>query len=107
MYLYQTVFKNLNPAFEVIEAMHKSLDSGPSTRFLESHQAVLDDVSVPGEEVTAGVVILCSVCSCFLDIAISTVADKRQNILVPRPGFLLYKTLSAGLGKYTVLIKNN
>ena len=63
--------------------MHKSLDSDPSTGFLESHQAVADDVSVPGEEVTADVVILCSVCSCFSDIAISTVADKRQNILVP------------------------
>ena len=34
-----------------------------------------------------------------LDIAISTVADAGQNILVPRPGFPLYTTLSAGLGK--------
>merc|ERR1711970_181891 len=99
-----TVFKNLNPATEIIEAMHKSLDSGlnngygPSTGFLESRQAVAEHVSVPGGEVTADDVILCSGCSCALDIAISTMADEGQNILVPRPGFPLYTTLSAGLG---------
>ena len=100
-----TVFKNLNPATEIVEAMHKSLDSGlnngygPSTGFLESRQAVAEHVSVPGGEVTADDVILCSGCSCALDIAISTMADEGQNILVPRPGFPLYTTLSAGLGK--------
>ena len=100
-----TVFKNLNPAVEVVEAMHKSLDSGihngygPSTGFVESRQAVADHVTVPGGEVTADDVILCSGCSCALDIAISTLADGGQNILVPRPGFPLYTTLSAGLGK--------
>ena len=35
-------------------------------------------------------------CSCALDIAISTMADAGQNILVPRPGFPIYTTLSAG-----------
>ena len=45
--------------------------------------------------------ILCSGCSCALDIAISTLADDGQNILVPRPGFPLYTTLSAGLGIQT------
>merc|ERR1711970_1709945 len=99
-----TVFKNLNPATEIVEAMHKSLDSGlnngygPSTGFLESRQAVAEHVSVPGGQVTADDVILCSGCSCALDIAISTMADEGQNILVPRPGFPLYTTLSAGLG---------
>jgi len=99
-----TVFKNLNPAAEVVEAMHASLDSGvhngygPSTGFVESRQAVADHISVPGGEVTADDVILCSGCSCALDIAISTMADEGQNILVPRPGFPLYTTLSAGLG---------
>ena len=34
--------------------------------------------------------------SCALDIAISTMADAGQNILVPRPGFPIYTTLSAG-----------
>ena len=103
-----TVFKNLEPAVEVVEAVHKSLDSGihngygPSTGFVESRQAVADHVTVPGGEVTADDVILCSGCSCALDIAISTLADEGQNILVPRPGFPLYTTLSAGLGKEAI-----
>ena len=52
-------------------------------------------------KVTSDDVILCSGCSCALDIAISTLADDGQNILVPRPGFPLYTTLSAGLGIQT------
>ena len=49
---------------------------------------------------TADDIILCSGCSCALDIAISAMADAGQNILVPRPGFPLYTTLAAGLGEY-------
>ena len=41
---------------------------------------------------------LCSGCSCALDLCISSLADRGQNILVPRPGFPLYTTLAAGLG---------
>merc|ERR1740137_245470 len=84
-----TVFKNLNPAPEVVQAIHDALDSGihngygPSTGFLESRQAVAEHISVPGGAVTADDVILCSGCSCALDIAISTLADEGQNILVP------------------------
>merc|ERR1719339_202878 len=99
-----TVYKNLNPAPEVVEAVRDSLIGGlrngygPSTGFVDARQAVADYVSVPGAKVTADDVILCSGCSCALDIAISTLADAGQNILVPRPGFPLYTTLSAGLG---------
>ena len=97
-----TVYRNLDPAPEVVEAVRESLVKGqrngygPSTGFIEARQAVADYVSVPGAEITADDVILCSGCSCALDIAISTMADARQNILVPRPGFPIYTTLSAG-----------
>ena len=97
-----TVYKNLNPATEVVEAVRDSLMAGskngygPSTGFIEARQAVADYVSVPGAKITADDVILCSGCSCALDIAISTMADAGQNILVPRPGFPIYTTLSAG-----------
>jgi len=43
-------------------------------------------------------VILCSGCSCALDLCISVLANRGQNILVPRPGFPLYRTLALGLG---------
>jgi len=97
-----TVYKNLNPAPEVVEAVRDSLIGGlkngygPSTGFVDARQAVADYVSVPGAKVTADDVILCSGCSCALDIAISTMADAGKNILVPRPGFPIYTTLSAG-----------
>ena len=68
---------------------------------MEARAAVAKHISVPGGEVTEEDVILCSGCSCALDIAISTLADDGQNILVPRPGFPLYTTLSAGLGIQT------
>ena len=97
-----TVYKNLLPAREVVEAVKESLMAGvkngygPSTGFVEARQAVAEYVSTPGAEVTANDVILCSGCSGALDIAISTLADAGQNILVPKPGFPLYVTLSAG-----------
>jgi DNA-binding transcriptional MocR family regulator len=99
-----TVFGNLKPAREVVEAVHAALDSGkhngygPSTGSQAAKEAVARHVSVPGGEVTADDIILCSGCSCSLDITISTLAQDGQNILVPRPGFPLYTTLSAGLG---------
>ena len=102
-----TVFGNLLPAKEVVDAVHQALDSqkcngyGPSTGSVEARAAVAKHISVPGGEVTEEDVILCSGCSCALDIAISTLADDGQNILVPRPGFPLYTTLSAGLGIQT------
>merc|ERR1719427_1444458 len=102
-----TVFGNLLPAKQVVDAVHAALDSqkcngyGPSTGSVEARAAVAKHISVPGGEVTSDDVILCSGCSCALDIAISTLADDGQNILVPRPGFPLYTTLSAGLGIQT------
>jgi tyrosine aminotransferase len=99
-----TVFGNLKPAKEITDAVHAALESGkhngygPSTGSFVAKEAVAKHVSVPGGEVTGDDIILCSGCSCALDIAISTLAQDGQNILVPRPGFPLYTTLSAGLG---------
>lgn len=43
-------------------------------------------------------VLLCSGCSCALDLCITVLADPGQNIVVPRPGFAIYRTLAEGLG---------
>jgi histidinol-phosphate/aromatic aminotransferase/cobyric acid decarboxylase-like protein len=58
----------------------------------------VDADDVIGDDVTADDVILCSGCSTALDMAIFTVAQAGQNVLVPRPGFPLYATLAAGYG---------
>ena len=64
-------------------------------RFPAARQAVAEHV---GDNLTANDVILCSGCSCSLDLCISALANPGQNILVPRPGFPLYTTLANGLG---------
>lgn len=43
-------------------------------------------------------VILCSGCSCSLDLCIAAIAGDGQNILIPKPGFSIYKTLAEGFG---------
>lgn len=56
-----------------------------------------DYVSHQGD-VTTNDIILCSGCSCALDLCISAMASAGQNILIPRPGFSIYRTLSEGFG---------
>jgi tyrosine aminotransferase len=62
----------------------------------DADDVIADDVTA--DDVTADDVILCSGCSTALDMAIFTVAQAGQNVLVPRPGFPLYATLAAGYG---------
>merc|ERR1711860_359651 len=99
-----TVFGNLTPPANLVQALKESVDSGknngyaPSTGFPEARQAVADHV---GDSLTLNDVILCSGCSCSLDLCISAVANPGDNILVPRPGFPLYTTLANGLGIQT------
>jgi len=96
-----TVFGNLKPAKNVVEAIGLGVNSGkcngyaPSTGYVEARQAVAEHI---GDGISSDDVILCSGCSCSLDLCISAVANPGQNILVPRPGFPLYTTLANGLG---------
>lgn len=112
-----TVFGNLKPNQVIIDAVSASVQSGknngygPSTGFLPARKAVAEHVSVPGAEIDENDVILCSGCSCALDLCISALANPGQNILVPRPGFPLYTTLAKGLGietkEYDLIPENN
>lgn len=62
---------------------------------MEARTAVAEHI---GDGISSDDVILCSGCSCALDLCISALGNPGQNILVPRPGFPLYTTLANGLG---------
>ncbi|XP_034945668.1 tyrosine aminotransferase isoform X2 [Chelonus insularis] len=99
-----TTFGNLKPAKEVIEAVQESVASleyngyAPSTGYQKAREAVAEYCSDSNFQVDAKDVILCSGCSCALDLSITVLAREGQNILIPRPGFAIYRTLAEGLG---------
>lgn len=70
---------------------------GPSVGFIEAREAVAEYSQHQGD-VEANDVILCSGCSCALDLCIAAIAGPGQNILIPKPGFSIYGTLAEGFG---------
>ncbi|XP_072926651.1 tyrosine aminotransferase [Hemitrygon akajei] len=99
-----TVFGNLPTNEKILQAMKEAVDSGkfngyaPSVGYQSSRDAVANFYSCPESPLTAKDVILTSGCSQAIELAISVLANPAQNILIPRPGFSLYKTLALSLG---------
>ncbi|CAH4005921.1 unnamed protein product [Pieris brassicae] len=98
-----TTFGNLNPPEQVLQAVRESVEShssrgyAPAKGHLEARQAVAEYSAHQGS-IKPDDVILSSGASHAIELAISAIADSGQNILVPRPGFMIYQTLSEGLG---------
>ncbi|KAK6185565.1 hypothetical protein SNE40_007770 [Patella caerulea] len=99
-----TIFGNL-PYCEtaenaVIEAIKGRKSNGytASVGYESARTAIAEYSSTPTSEVSAKDVILCSGCSSSLDLCISCLANPGQNILIPLPGFSIYKTLAESLG---------
>ncbi|XP_055015731.1 tyrosine aminotransferase, partial [Boleophthalmus pectinirostris] len=99
-----TVFGNLPTDKAVLQAMKDAIDShkfngyAPSVGYLHSRQAVANFYSCPEAPLGAEDVILTSGCSQAIDLAISVLCNPGDNILVPCPGFSLYKTLAVSMG---------
>uniref|UniRef100_A0A8D0GDV6 Tyrosine aminotransferase n=1 Tax=Sphenodon punctatus TaxID=8508 RepID=A0A8D0GDV6_SPHPU len=99
-----TVFGNLPTADEVTQAMKDALESGnyngyaPSVGYQSCREAVAAYYSCPEAPLETQDVILASGCSQAIEMALAVLANPGQNILVPRPGFSLYKTLALSLG---------
>nr|CAD7588082.1 unnamed protein product [Timema genevievae] len=98
------MFGNLLPSPEVLDAVRESLGSlryngyAPSVGYIEAREAVARYSSSVDVTVDPKDVLLCSGCSGALDLCITALANPGQNILVPRPGFSIYRTLAEGLG---------
>ncbi|XP_054856341.1 tyrosine aminotransferase [Eublepharis macularius] len=99
-----TVFGNLPTDEEVMRAVKEALDTGsyngyaPSVGYLSCREVVADYHSCPEAPLEAQDVILTSGCSQAIELALAVLANPGQNILVPRPGFSLYKTLALSMG---------
>ncbi|XP_068459740.1 tyrosine aminotransferase [Clinocottus analis] len=99
-----TLFGNLPTDNAVLQAMKDAIDSqkyngyAPSVGYLKSRQAVANFYSCPEAPLEAEDVILASGCSQAIDLAISVLCNPGDNILVPCPGFSLYKTLAVSMG---------
>lgn len=99
-----TVFGNLKPAENVIEAIIDAVKSEkwngylPSVGAESAREAVAQYARRRAANLSAKDVILTSGASGALDICITALANPGDNILVPKPGFSLYKTLADSLG---------
>lgn len=97
-----TTFGNLEASRETIDALRQSIDDGKfngyghSTGLLEAREAVCEYVRDVQGPVEPADVVLCSGCSSSLDLCIAVLAGRGQNILIPRPGFSIYRTLALG-----------
>ncbi|GIX79893.1 tyrosine aminotransferase, partial [Caerostris extrusa] len=81
-----TVAGHLKPCNEILDSVEKS--------HLEAREAVASYSVRPGAPIEAKDVVLTSGCSHALELFIGVLANPGQTILVPRPGFPLYKTLA-------------
>ncbi|XP_034031568.1 tyrosine aminotransferase [Thalassophryne amazonica] len=99
-----TVFGNLPTDDAVLQAMKDAIDShkyngyAPSVGYQSSRQAVATFYSRADAPLQPQDVILTSGCSQAIDLAISVLCNPGDNILVPCPGFSLYKTLAVSMG---------
>ncbi|KAJ6220950.1 hypothetical protein RDWZM_006762 [Blomia tropicalis] len=95
-----TLSGDFKPCKEIIDAVKCSLESGsfngysPASGREDARQAIADYCSSYGMTVNSKDIIITSGCSHALDLALAAIAIPGCNILAPRPGFPLYKTLS-------------
>jgi len=99
-----TVFGNLPLDEKIIQSVVDSARSQkhngycPSIGEEKARAAVAKYESCENSTITSKDILLASGCSGALDLCISVLANPGQNILIPRPGFSLYKTLAHSFG---------
>ncbi|KAJ8920762.1 hypothetical protein NQ315_004902 [Exocentrus adspersus] len=113
-----TIYGNLKTSEETVQAVISVIEDGlcngyaPSIGYEDARAAVAEYLSHDGVDVRSRDIILCSGCSSSLEHCITVLADgtKNHNILMPRPGFPIYRTLAETIGvtvRYYNLIPEN
>lgn len=101
-----TVYGNLSPSSESVQSILEVITEGtcngygPTVGNEDARKAVADYLSFDGVKFNYNDVILCSGCSSSLDLCITVLADssKAHNIVIPKPGFPIYRTLAESFG---------
>lgn len=99
-----TIFGNLKASPETINAIQNVIVEGRYNGYAhsagvpEARQAVCDYVEDHQGKVFPQDVILCSGCSSSIDMCIAVLGHPGSNILIPRPGFSIYRTLALSYG---------
>merc|ERR1719272_1754345 len=102
-----SVFGNFDPDDHVVESVIEQLKGGKKNGYAnsrgydEARAAVAKFYTCPESPITADDVVLASGCSGALELAMAALADEGKNILLPEPGFSLYKTLASSKGVST------
>ena len=99
-----TIFGNLLPHENMLTSIEKSLRSNkhngyaPAVGEVAARQTIARHMSVPDAPLTEKDIIITSACSGALELCIGTLANPGENILIPKPGFSIYRTIAISNG---------
>eukprot|EP00737_Agarophyton_chilense_P002411 gb/GEZJ01002744.1/.p1 GENE.gb/GEZJ01002744.1/~~gb/GEZJ01002744.1/.p1 ORF type:complete len:885 (+),score=118.39 gb/GEZJ01002744.1/:821-3475(+) len=99
-----TVYGNLKVSREVVDQFCDVIRSGRGNGYSmsmgspEARKAVADRYSTAKSPLRADDVVLASGTSGALEIALGCIANEGDNVLLPKPGFPLFRTIAEGYG---------
>eukprot|EP00178_Gracilaria_changii_P019057 TRINITY_DN554_c0_g1_i1.p1 TRINITY_DN554_c0_g1~~TRINITY_DN554_c0_g1_i1.p1 ORF type:complete len:849 (+),score=135.63 TRINITY_DN554_c0_g1_i1:1312-3858(+) len=99
-----TVYGNLKVSEKAIAQFCEVIRSGKGNGYsmsmgsVEAREAVANRYSTEEAPLTADDVVLASGTSGALEIALGSIANEGDNVLLPKPGFPLFRTIAEGYG---------
>lgn len=99
-----SVFGNLDPCNEMIDSVvnciKKAKHNGysPSAGYVKTREAIAAEHSYPLSPLTYKDVVLACGCSGALELALDVLLNPGDNVLLPKPGFSIYQTISISRG---------
>jgi len=99
-----TVFGNLLPHENMLAAIDESVRShkhdgyAPAIGEVAARKAIAQHMSVEGAPLTEKDIVIASGCSGAIELCIGVMANPGDNILIPQPGFSIYRTIAVSNG---------
>lgn len=99
-----TVYGNLKISASIVGSLCQELKSGRSNGYslsmgdAKARTAIAERYSTPSSQLSSDDVFITSGASGALELAIGALVNEGDNILLPSPGFPLFRTLAEGFG---------